>query len=209
MMLVDPSADLVAENVPRCLTREVSTVRGNEQALPHYVLEESYQFFVMIAEVTHLARLSRPLSLVERQTWTRLQFELLQYRLTGVMDDHMKSLYVYTAQILLLKADYTRTVTQRTIEMSALCQQGMSTLKTLDVQRYLIGYSLWPVTVLGAIAVTEHEQRLIENMIDPWARKGHGQAVRLRGRLRTIWATPEGDQNTISLRRLHLLMEMR
>lgn len=209
MMLLDPSVNMVADNIPHCLTKELTTATENKQEVPHYVLEESYPFFVMIAEVTRLARLSRPLFSVERQTWTHLQSELLQYRRTGAMDDLMKSLYVYTAQILLLKADYTRTVTQRTIEMSALCQQGMSILKTLDVQRYLIGYSLWPVTVLGAIAVTENEQRLIENMIDPWARKGRGQAVRLRGRLRTIWATLQGDQDTFLLRRLQMLMEMR
>ena len=206
---MDPSVNMVADNIPRCLTKELTTSTENKQEVPHYVLEESYPFFVMIAEITRLARLSRPLFSVERQIWTHLQSEILQYRRTGAMDDLMKSLYVYTAQILLLKADYSRTATQRTIEMSSLCQQGMSILKTLDVQRYLIGYSLWPVTILGAIAVTEHEQRLIENTIDPWARKGRGQAVRLRGRLRTIWATPQGDEETLLLRRLHMLMEIR
>lgn len=208
MMLLDPSLDMVVDYIPHCLTKELATTMGDEQVLPHYVLEESYQFFIMIAEVTRLARLSRPLFSVERQTWTRLQVDLLQYKRTGTMDDLMKSLYVYTAQILLLKADYVRTVIQRTVEMRALCQEGMSTLKNVDVQRYLLGYSLWPVAVLGATAVGEDEQRLIDNIIDPWVRSGRGQAVRLRGRLRTIWATPESHQDTFLLERLHLLMEM-
>lgn len=208
MMLLDPSLDTVAGNIPHCLIEASTNTLGQEHALPHYVLEESYQFFIMIAEVTRLARLSRPLFPVERQTWTSLQAELLLYKRTGAMDDLMKSLYVYTAQILLLKADYVQTVTQRTIETRALFRKGMSTLKSLDAQKYLLGYSLWPISVLGATAVGEDEQRLIDNIIDPWARKGRGQAVRLRCRLRTIWATPQSHQDNLLLRRLHLLMEM-
>jgi hypothetical protein len=125
------------------------------------------------------------------------------------MDDVMKSLYVYTAQILLLKADHLRTAMQRTAEMRVLFQKGLATLEIVDAQKYLIGYSLWPVAVLGAIALGESEQRTIDNTIDPWARRGRGQAVRIRDRLKTIWTTlEEGDQETFLLRRLHLMMNM-
>ncbi|GLI77290.1 hypothetical protein PoHVEF18_005578 [Penicillium ochrochloron] len=204
MMLLDPSLDLAAGNIPRCLTKAQDDTL---QDFPPFILEESYQFFVMIAEVTRLARLSRPLFSVERQTWTRLQAELLQYQRVGTMDDLMKSLYVHTAQILLLKVDYTRTVIQRTTEIRALFQKGMSTLETLDVQKYLLSYSLWPVAILGATALSEDEQCVIDKIIDPWARRGRGQAVRLRGRLKTIWATPKDNQEALLPQRLHLLME--
>ncbi|OOQ84504.1 hypothetical protein PEBR_29788 [Penicillium brasilianum] len=207
-MLLDPSLDLVISNIPRCLVNMPAHTSREEQDVPHFVLEESYHFFIMIAEVTRLARLSRPICPAERQTWIRLQAELLQYQVIGCMDDLMKSLYVYTLRILLLKADSTRTVIRRTTEMRALLQKGLSTLETLDVQKYLIGYSLWPMAVLGAIALGEDEQRIIDGIIDPWARGGRGQALRLRGRLKTIWATPEDNQETLLLRRLHLLMEM-
>lgn len=207
-MLLDPSLDLVISNIPRCLLNMPTHTSREEQDVPHFVLEESYHFFIMIAEVTRIARLSRPLSPAERQTWTRLQSELLKYQLIGAMDGLMKSLYVHTLQILLVKADSTRTVTQRTTEMKALLQKGLSTLEALDVQKYLIGYSLWPMAVLGAIALGKDEQHMIERIIEPWARGGRGQAVRLRGRLETIWATPEDDPETLLLRRLNLLMEM-
>jgi hypothetical protein len=207
-MLLDPSLDLVIGNIPRCLVNMPAHTSREEQDVPHFVLEESYRFFIMIAEVTCLARLSRPLCPAEWQTWIRLQAELLQYQLIGCMEDRMKNLYVYNLQILLLKADSMRTVIQRTTEMRALLQKGLSTLETLDVQRYLIGYSIWPMAVLGAIALGEDEQRMIDGIIDPWARGGRGQAVRLRGRLKTIWATPEDNHETYLLRRLHLLMEM-
>jgi hypothetical protein len=83
----------------------------------------------------------------------------------------------------------------------------MSTLKTLDVQKYLLSYSLWPVAILGATALSEDEQCVIDKIIDPWARRGRGQAVRLRGRLKTIWATPKDSQVALLPQRLHLLME--
>lgn len=206
MMLLDPSLDLAAGNIPHCLTNAHADTL---QDVPPFILEESYPFFIMIAEVTRLARLSRPLLSVERQTWTRLQAELLQYQRVGAMDGLMKSLYVHTAQILLLKFDYTRTVIQRTVEMRSLFQKGMSTLEALDVQKYLLSYSLWPVAILGATALSEDEQCMIDQIIDPWARRGRGQAVRLRGRLRTIWATPKGNKEALLLRRLHLLIDTR
>jgi hypothetical protein len=209
MMLLDPSLDLVISNIPCCLIKRPADTPGQEQDVPRFVLEESWQFFIMVAEVTRLARLSRPLFPNERQTWTHLQAELVQYKCTGAMDDVMKSLYVYTAQILLLKADHLRTAMQRTAEMRVLFQKGLATLEIVDAQKYLIGYSLWPVAVLGAIALGESEQRTIDNTIDPWARRGRGQAVRLRDRLKTIWTTlEEGDQETFLLRRLHLMMNM-
>lgn len=204
MMLLDPSLDLAAGNIPQCLTKANADTL---QDIPPFILEESYQFFIMIAEVTRLARLSRPLFLSERQTWTRLQAELLQYQRVGAMDHFMKSLYVHTAQILLLKVDYTRTVIQRINEIRALFHKGMSTLSILDFQKYLLSYSLWPVAIIGATALSEDEQCVIDKIIDPWVRRRRGQAVRLRGRLKTIWATPKGNQEALLLQRLHLLME--
>jgi hypothetical protein len=205
MMLLDPSLDLVVGNIPHCLTKASTDTL---QDLPSFILEESYQFFIMLAEVTRLARLTRPLFSVERQIWTRLQAELLQYKRVGAMDDLMKSLYVHTAQILLLKVDYTRTVIQQNAEMRALFQKGMTTLETLDVQKYLLSYTLWPVAILGATALGKDERYMIENIIGPWVQRGRGQAVRLRRRLKIIWATTEGNQDNLLLRRLHLLMEL-
>ena len=77
-----------------------------------------------------------------------------------------------------------------------------------DVQKYLLSYSLWPVAILGATALSEDEQCMIDEIIDPWARRERGQAVRLRGRLETIWATKESNEETLLLQRLHMLMEM-
>lgn len=207
-MLLDPSLDLVVGNIPHCLTITPTATPEPGNNVPHFVLEESYQFFIMIAEVSRLARLSRPLSPFEQQTWTRLQAELVQYKHTGAMDDLMKDLYVYTAQILLLKADHMQAVTQRAAAMRVLFKKGIATLSIVDAQKYLIGYSLWPVAVLGAIALDEDEQRIIDNAIDPWARRGRGQAVRLRDRLKAIWTTEEHDQENLLLRRLYLLMNL-
>ena len=163
MMLLNPSLDVTAGNIPRYL----ACAANDGQAVPQPVLDESYHFFIMIANVTRLARLSRDLNQEERQMWTRLQSDILQYDRMDHTDNSMRSLYSRAIRILLLKKDSTQRKTHRTTEIKALFHEGLITLETVDIQKYLLGYSLWPVAVLGAVAVSASEQHTIKSKIVP------------------------------------------
>lgn len=205
MMLFDPSLDEIPiGNLPGYLT--YASVGSRERATTQPILDQPYPFFLLIADVTRLARISRPLNYFERQTWTRLQAELLQIERTVSADDHAQSLYVRAMQILLLKADSMRPAKQKAAVIRAYGREALSLLYTLDVQQHLLGYALWPVAVFGAIAIDEEEQHNIESKIAPWARTRRAQAVRLQERLRHIWALPAKDEETMLLRRLRMLL---
>ncbi|CAG8089353.1 unnamed protein product [Penicillium salamii] len=203
MMLLNISLDVTPDHIPQYL----ACAPSDEQAAPGPVLDESYQFFFMIANVTRLARLSRDLDQAERQIWTRLQSDIQQYERTNDIDDPMKRLYSCAVRILLLKGDTTKNSTHRTSAIQALFDEGLSILKMVDLQKYLLGYSLWPVTVLGAAAVSKLEQDIINSKIEPWARLRRGQAVRVQERLMNIWALPRKNNDLLLLHQLQLLME--
>lgn len=203
MMLLNPSLDVTADNIPRYL----ACAPSDGQAVPRPVLDESYHFFFMVANVTRLARLSRDLDPEERQIWTRLESDVQQYERTDGSDDPIKRLYSRAFRILLLKGDLIKDATQRTSEIKAIFDEGLVILEKVDLQLYLLSYSLWPVAVLGAVAVSEAEQDTINNKIDPWARLRRGQAVRLQVRLMNIWASPRETKDMLVLRQLQLLME--
>lgn len=202
-MLLNPSLDVTADNIPRYL----ACAPSDGQAVPRPVLDESYHFFFMVANVTRLARLSRDLDQEERQIWTRLESDVQQYERTDGTDDPIKRLYSRAFRILLLKGDLMKNATQRTSQIKALFDEGLVILEKVDLQQYLLSYSLWPMAVLGAVAVSEAEQDTINSKIDPWARLRRGQAVRLQDRLMNIWASPRETKDMLVLRQLQLLME--
>ncbi|KAJ9483523.1 hypothetical protein VN97_g9879 [Penicillium thymicola] len=203
MMLLNPSLDVMGDNIPRHL----ACAPSDGQAVPRPVLDESYPFFFMVASVTRLARLSRDLDQEERQIWTRLQSDVQQYERTDDTDDPVKRLYSRAFRILLLKGDPMQNAAQRTSDIKVLFHEGLVILETVDLQNYLLSYSLWPVAVLGAVAVSESKQHTIINKIDPWARLRRGQAVRLQERLMSIWASPRETTDILVLQQLQLLME--
>lgn len=203
MMLFNPSLDVTAGNIPPYF----AFAANDGQAVPQPILDESYHFFIMIANVTRIARLSRDLSQEERQMWTRLQSDILQYERKDDTDNSMRRLYSRAVRILLLKKDPVRRTTQLTSEIKTLFHEGLIILETVDIQNYLLSYSLWPVAVLGAVAVSASEQHAINNKISPWARMRRGQAVRLQERLMNIWASPREPEDMLLLQQLQLLME--
>lgn len=202
MMLLNPSLNLTMDNIPRHL----ACASRDRQAVPRPVLDEPNHFFFMVASVTRLARLSRDLDQDERQMWIHLRNDIQQFECTGDTDDPIKRLYSHTLQILLLKVDPTQNVIQRTSDIEVLFREGLALLETVDLQNYLLTYSLWPVAVLGAIAVAESEQHTIISKIDAWARLRRGQAVRLQERLMDIWTSARKTTDIPVLKRLQLLM---
>lgn len=98
-----------------------------------------------------------------------------------------------------------RGTTQR-ISEKTLFHVGLIILNTVDIQGYLLSYSLWSVAVLGAVAVNTTERHTICNTINPWVCMRRRQAVRLQERLMDIWASLREIED-MPLQRLQLLIE--
>lgn len=98
-----------------------------------------------------------------------------------------------------------RGTTQR-ISEKTLFHVGLIILNTVDIQGYLLSYSLWSVAVLGAVAVNTTERHIICNTINPWVCMRRRQAVLLQERLMDIWASLREIEDML-LQRLQLLME--
>lgn len=206
LMLFDPSLDgVLASNLPHYLEYAISDSQRDATTRP--ILDGPYHFFLLIADVTRLARISRPLNELEHQTWTRLQERILHEDHTVDADDLVRKLYVRAMQILLLKVDSTRPTEQKTAAIYAHYSEGLDFLRAFDVQQHLLSYELWPMAVLGAIATDQEEQHMIERKISPWTGTRRGQAVRLQERLRHIWAFRPEAGETMPLRQLQMLLD--
>ena len=213
MMLFDPSLDVLSGvNVPSNLTRYFSDLApdNTEQTrlsmATHPILEASYQFFLAVADVTKLARIARSLNESETRTLIQLQESILRLE-EDAIDDPGKMLYVLAMRILLLKVDSALSILNVTEEMQRLLQQGLDIIRSLDVRKFLLGYLLWPLAVLGTITVDDNDRNIVENKISLLAQTRHGQAVRAQRRLEVIWASEEGDKEMTILRRLRMLVE--
>ncbi|RJE24941.1 hypothetical protein PHISCL_02705 [Aspergillus sclerotialis] len=212
-MLFDPSLDVLSGvNDLANLTRYFSDFppESTEQKWlsmsTQPVLEASYQFFLVVADVTKLARIARPLNESETRTLIYLQKNILRWE-EDTCGDPGKMLYVLAMRILLLKVDLALPNVNVTEEMQRLLQQGLDIIRSLDVRKFLLGYLLWPLAVLGTITVDDNDRNIVENKISLLAQTRHGQAVRAQRRLEAIWASRDGDKETTMLGRLRMLVE--
>ncbi|KAF7627730.1 hypothetical protein COH20_008886 [Aspergillus flavus] len=205
MMLFEPSLDTLQRVNPTMDLARYFSELPPPTLQP--ILDASYPFFLLIADVTRLARSIRPLNNTEIQTYSHLLTNLLHY------DRHLNdgsltmNLYLLTMRILLLKVDPVLSTAEATEQISHLSPAGFSILDSLNVNQYLLGFSLWPVAVLGSIATTANEQYIAESKISSLAHRQHGQAMRLRNRLKAIWATPKVERTTSLVHRLHMLVK--
>ncbi|KAE8382659.1 hypothetical protein BDV26DRAFT_288223 [Aspergillus bertholletiae] len=205
MMLFEPSLDALQRVSPTMdLARYFSDL---PPATSRPILDASYSFFLLIADVTRLARSTRPLSDTQIQTYSHLLANLLRYDRNFNDGSSTMSLYLLAIKILLLKVNPALSTVEATEQINILSPGGFSTLDSLDINQYLLGFSLWPVAVLGSIATTASEQCIVERKITSLALRQHGLAIRLQDQLREIWATPEAEKTTLLVHRLHMLVK--
>ncbi|KAE8391560.1 hypothetical protein BDV23DRAFT_171527 [Aspergillus alliaceus] len=172
------------------------------------ILDASYPFFLLIADITRLARSTRPLNDIEVQAFNHLLADLLHYE-KGLSDSSPGiGWYLLTMRIFLLKVHPTVTSVGATQQINHLSANGFTVLNSLKVDEYLLGFTLWPVAVLRSIAVTVSEKCIVERKISLLARRQRGLTMRLRDRFRAIWATPQVDKSTILVQRLHMLVKI-
>lgn len=139
VILFDQSLDVIADDLPNWLAYE--SADSNDVALQP-ILDGAYHFFVLIADVTRMARLSRSLYAAEYQTWTRLQASVLQTQLAVSPNDQVQGLYLRAMQVLLLKADNLQPHKGMIAAIQAYSCEAFSLMRDLDVKKYLLSYIL-------------------------------------------------------------------
>ncbi|KAJ5621128.1 hypothetical protein N7510_005112 [Penicillium lagena] len=193
MMLFDPSLDALSRfRDQRDLTQyfpDHPDLSVSVSTQP--ILHAPYRFFVLIADATKLARLSRPLERGERQNWRHLQDEFRQcVPLMRAEDEQSSTLYALTLGILLLKKNPEISLREMSRRMGIYLGQGLEAMALADAEHYFTSFLLWPLAILGSIAVSSNEYQMVQNLLSLLinTRPG-GQATWVQRRLQTIWTT--------------------
>ena len=211
MMLFNPSLDALANvdymlDWARYFSNSQTAAETWSAQSTHPVLEASSDFFLLIARVTRLARVSRPLDEEEVQTWKHLSSQLLQFKQVASQDT-LKPLHLEAMHIMLLKVHPVLPESEIMEQIYSVLRRGLSTVHAVDTQKHLIGYLLWPLTVFGSIAVDSANRRLVNRLIFELALRGNGRVVQIQNWLRYIWELPQADEAIMTRRGLQILVE--
>lgn len=190
MMLFEPSLDALS-SIRRQLDipRYFSDVEKREMTLPvQPILQTSYEFFLLIADATKLARISRVLVDEERTLFGHIWGRMLQWNHVDNTDDASLKLYFDALQILLLKSDPRLSNQDKTLRVYESLQHGLHIIPSLETEQYSPSYLLWPLAILGSISIFEEELGVIRNSINLLIQeKRGGQAVWVLKRLNRVW----------------------
>ena len=197
-MLFDPLLD--ALTVIRCelsiplylldLGRGQGQGQGLQPPPAQTILPVSYKLFLLIADVTKLSRLSRLLDDVEIRTWRDLERELSHWAvLIHNSADVSLELCYLAAQILLHKTNPEISLTERNLQITKYLQKGLTKIPLVDIHRHPPVYLLWPVAVLGSVAVTHEEKNAVRGFTSLLVvSKQGGHAAWVQNRMDRIWA---------------------
>lgn len=210
LMLFNPSLDALSNvddtlNWARYFSNSQSEAGTWSNKTTHPVLDAPYNLFLLIAGVTRLARVSRPLNEGEIQTWKHLSSQLLQFKQVANQDAYQ--LHLEAMHVMLLKVHPMLPESEVMEQVYRILQRGLDVLHVLDTQNNLLGYLLWPLTVLGSIAVDSHTRHSLQKKIDELAHRRHGLVTRTQNWLHYIWDLPQGDRAMMTRRGLRILVE--
>lgn len=191
MMLFEPELDILTSIRQQLdIPRYFSDVREREISLPvQPILQTSYEFFLLIADATKLARISRSLVDGEKMQWFHYWRELSRWKQIEHTNDLSIELYYGALQILLLKKAPNMSQHEKASHLSESLQRGLKTFGSLAPELYAPSYLLWPLAILGSISILEEERELIKSHINLLiqSRRG-GQALWVQKRLDRVWS---------------------
>ncbi|KAI2948431.1 transcriptional regulator family: Fungal Specific TF [Aspergillus niger] len=174
------------------------------------VLQASYKFFLLIADVTKLSRLSRPLDSAEVAKWRSLNWELSRWSHLVCSADMSLALCYLALQILLHKVNPNITSSERVRRVHSCLAGGLQRVPALEIDIYLPVYLLWPMAILGSVAVRLEEREVFRDVVASIsAAKLGGHAAWVQTRLDRVWriigSAPEDPE--ASLVGLQLLLD--
>lgn len=212
MMLFDPSLDAVTGTrnklgLPQYFEK---LTKSTNHHLEETVLQASYKLFLLIADITKLSRISRPLDSGETAKWRTLDSQLSRWSsLTGSSDISLGLLYV-AVKILLHKMNPDTASIERTQRVRGYLEEGVRRIPLLNIDPHPPEYLLWPVAILGAVSVVPEDRKVLQDFISSIAaRKLGGQAAWVRKRLYRIWrvANPTAGSSEPGLVGLQALLD--
>ncbi|KAL2793905.1 hypothetical protein BJX66DRAFT_217027 [Aspergillus keveii] len=212
MMLFDSSLDALTESRTELglpLYFDGTTSPTSPRPVENTILQASYKFFLLIADVMKLARLSHPFDGAEVVKWRNLDSELERWRDLTRSSDASLALCYLAVQILLQTVNPDITPTERIARVRSLLDGGLHRVPLVRIDLYPPVYLLWPLTILGAISVSVGERKIIQECVALVAsRKLGGQAAWVQKRLERIWvtSTPASESSELSLVGLQILL---
>ncbi|EAS28826.3 uncharacterized protein CIMG_07572 [Coccidioides immitis RS] len=158
------------------------------------ILDASYKFFLLTADITRLSRHNRPLDEVELSLYYRLQSDFHRWEQTirKTANDQDKDrtglLYTLAIRALLLKMDPHLHEISGGFE--SLLHESLEIIPFLNIDPNFVYYYLWPLIVLGSIAVNPWDRNPFREIISLLIIKGReGIACWALKRLETVWTT--------------------
>ncbi|KAJ6007305.1 fungal Zn binuclear cluster domain-containing protein [Penicillium herquei] len=196
MMIFDPSLDTLSDTQCRqelsnfFSSPEQSTERQPEQILSTQpILHASYEFFLLVADATKLARKTMTLTSDEICLWKKLQDQFSIFVPSMAMsEDQCTVLYALALRTLLLKSKPDIPLEQVNDGIKKCIRESNKIIPHIDVSRYFTSFLLWPLAILGSVSIQSSEITVIRNFISTLSesRLG-GQAHWVLRRLENIW----------------------
>lgn len=197
-MLFDPSLDVLSDHQERhrlsCYFSEplhCPVGDRNLELASQPILHTSYEFFLIIADATKVARISRPLAESEMKIWKRLEQQLSRLA-PHICSDLSPSqlLYFYALQILLLKSHPGSSPHQTDKEVAVCLREAIELIPNVDPDKHFTSFLLWPLAILGSVATSTYEARKIrDSVLILDTKRSGGQAKWVLKRLEDIWST--------------------
>lgn len=198
MMIFDPSLDALSDircrqELSELLSDSVhDTYRQSEKSLiTQPILHGPYEFFLLIADTTRLARSSNPLDQDQSVAWDQLQRQLLRCRqIMRNYNDKCTELYFLAIQTLLLKSNPGLPEDRVSEGIASSLRKGNLLIPQIQRSHYFPSFLLWPLAIFGSVSATPDEVTIIREYVSRLAesRLG-GQASWVLNRLENIWAS--------------------
>ena len=175
MTLFDSALDCLSSTLDRLdLDQYLSDPVHPENATPgspaytQPTLDASYKFYLLIVDVVWLARTSFSPKLIDYTTWLRLRITFAWWEEAigdchfEEVDNNIGKLYTIGIRMLLVQANPSLSVNDVVNSLELLFQHGLAIIQRLDVQYVFVYYYLWPLVVVGSIAISPADCKMIE-----------------------------------------------
>ncbi|KNG84712.1 hypothetical protein ANOM_006766 [Aspergillus nomiae NRRL 13137] len=182
------------------------------------VLDASYKFFLLVLDVTKLAQSSPLTTIAEFETWSRLQDMVVHWektidnQQTSNPENHVGRLYAVAIRILLVYTDPRCSMVDWVQSMELYLLRGLETITSLVVDEWFSFYYLWPLLVVGSVAVLQEEKQIVQAKLLQVSNTRQGGPISLAHyRLEKVWRSgaqySDSDRGQVMARQLQTLLK--
>lgn len=160
------------------------------------ILEASYQFYLLIADITRLARAAPSSSPEDCALWFRRREDFQRWESTvdsdrpALLSNNVAKLYAEAIRVLFLKAHPELPMNEAIGFLEVASRRGVALIENIDFDEcFAPFYRLWPVIVIGSLAIDPSEKDKIRAKLCFMSEsKMEGPVILARHRLESVWA---------------------